>query len=295
MSLRYILLLLPVSFAIIFAVYGGKTSASSDFEAAREIVVLREIGHKLLLSAGDRSTRVLPVKKVSNNRFEIHFERELSIVPDSFVTIVTKNLRDKLFLSNYTANLVSCKRKEIVYAFATSPDSTSNIVPCLERLLPMGCYYAEIIFDIPGRSRNQFYWPIIIFAVALPIALFFLWTKFKRKEKLSGSTKQPHSNGAIQIGTYEFFYSQQHLFREGQRIELTRKESDLLFMLASHPNDVVEREVLQKKIWEDEGVIVTRSLDMFVSRLRKKLANDPGIKIVNVHKKGYKLELSMSA
>ena len=58
------------------------------------------------------------------------------------------------------------------------------------------------------------------------------------------------------------------------------------------PNEAVERSRLQKEIWEDEGVIVGRSLDMFISKLRKKLEFDPNIKIVVIRGKGYKLEIS---
>jgi DNA-binding response OmpR family regulator len=48
---------------------------------------------------------------------------------------------------------------------------------------------------------------------------------------------------------------------------------------------------LQKEVWEDEGVIVGRSLDMFISRLRKKFEKDPLVKIVNIHGKGYRLDI----
>jgi DNA-binding response OmpR family regulator len=48
---------------------------------------------------------------------------------------------------------------------------------------------------------------------------------------------------------------------------------------------------LQKEIWEDEGIIVGRSLDVFISKLRKKLENDSAVKLVNIHGKGYKLEI----
>jgi DNA-binding response OmpR family regulator len=58
------------------------------------------------------------------------------------------------------------------------------------------------------------------------------------------------------------------------------------------PNEVIERSRLQKEIWEDEGVIVGRSLDMFISKLRKKLEPDPNISIVVIRGKGYKLEIS---
>ena len=61
-------------------------------------------------------------------------------------------------------------------------------------------------------------------------------------------------------------------------------------MLLKLANTIIYREQLQKDVWENEGVIVTRSLDVFISKLRKKLEKDPAIRIVNVHGKGYKLE-----
>lgn len=75
-------------------------------------------------------------------------------------------------------------------------------------------------------------------------------------------------------------------------IDLTGTENRVLLIFASAPNEVIERTRLQKEIWEDEGVIVGRSLDMFISKLRKKLEVDPDIKIVVIRGKGYKLEIS---
>ena len=72
---------------------------------------------------------------------------------------------------------------------------------------------------------------------------------------------------------------------------LTPKESKLLHILSLSPNVVIDRSILQKEIWENEGVIVTRSLDMFISKLRKKLDKDASITIVNIHGVGYKLEI----
>ena len=54
---------------------------------------------------------------------------------------------------------------------------------------------------------------------------------------------------------------------------------------------LISRETLMQKIWINEGVITGRSLDMFVSKLRKKLSSDPELRITNVHGKGYKLEI----
>jgi len=75
-------------------------------------------------------------------------------------------------------------------------------------------------------------------------------------------------------------------------IDLTGTETRLLHIFALSPNQTIARTRLQKEIWEDEGIIVGRSLDMFISKLRKKLEFDPTIKITVIRGKGYKLEVS---
>ncbi|WP_394341510.1 winged helix-turn-helix domain-containing protein [Albibacterium indicum] len=74
-------------------------------------------------------------------------------------------------------------------------------------------------------------------------------------------------------------------------IDLTRTETRLLLIFALSPNETIERSRLQKEIWEDKGVIVGRSLDIFISKLRKKLEFDPSVQIVVVRGKGYKLQI----
>ena len=73
--------------------------------------------------------------------------------------------------------------------------------------------------------------------------------------------------------------------------ELTSKEADLLALLHASVNTTVERYVLLKNVWGDEGAYVGRTLDVFISKLRKKLEADPSIRIVNVRGIGYKLIL----
>ena len=68
------------------------------------------------------------------------------------------------------------------------------------------------------------------------------------------------------------------------------KEARLLKFLAQHKNQVVERDVIMKAIWEDDGYFVARSMDVFISKLRKYLAPDSSIAIKNVHGVGYRLE-----
>jgi DNA-binding response OmpR family regulator len=72
---------------------------------------------------------------------------------------------------------------------------------------------------------------------------------------------------------------------------LTFRENKLLLYFANHPNQVLEREEILANVWGDEGLIVGRSLDVFVSRLRKILKNDTTLQLKNIHGIGYRLEI----
>ena len=72
---------------------------------------------------------------------------------------------------------------------------------------------------------------------------------------------------------------------------MSKKECELLKILIEKPNQIVKRDELTKRVWEDHGVVVGRSLDTYISKLRKKLKADNSIKITNVHGVGHKLEI----
>ncbi|XHR93775.1 winged helix-turn-helix domain-containing protein [Mucilaginibacter sp. UC70_90] len=110
-----------------------------------------------------------------------------------------------------------------------------------------------------------------------------------RKNTVINSPAPEHG---FKMGNIIFNPARRQLQSAGMITELTLKESKLLLIFARSPNVIIERSRLQKEIWEDEGVIVGRSLDMFISKLRKKLEHDPAIKLVNIHGKGYKLEIN---
>jgi DNA-binding response OmpR family regulator len=104
----------------------------------------------------------------------------------------------------------------------------------------------------------------------------------------------PNDQGAkiFTFGSVLFNAQERQLVINKKTIDLTETETRLLLIFALSPNETVERSRLQKEIWEDKGVIVGRSLDMFISKLRKKLEFDPNINIVVIRGKGYKLEIS---
>jgi DNA-binding winged helix-turn-helix (wHTH) protein len=87
----------------------------------------------------------------------------------------------------------------------------------------------------------------------------------------------------------------QQLLVKGQEKKLTFRETKLLHYLVEHANQVLDREQILAAVWQDEGMLVGRSLDVFVSRLRKLLQDDASINIASVHSVGYRFETELSA
>ncbi len=91
------------------------------------------------------------------------------------------------------------------------------------------------------------------------------------------------------IGEFTFDVSRQTLTHEGQSQKLTTKESELLQLLCRHRNEVLERNFALKSIWIDDNYFNARSMDVYITKLRKYLKKDPAVEILNIHGKGYKL------
>ncbi len=91
------------------------------------------------------------------------------------------------------------------------------------------------------------------------------------------------------IGEFTFDTMKQLLIRGDHTIKLTTKESELLELLCSHKNEILERNFALKAIWADDNYFNARSMDVYITKLRKYLKKDPSLEILNIHGKGYKL------
>lgn len=93
----------------------------------------------------------------------------------------------------------------------------------------------------------------------------------------------------FRIGKFTFDTQKQVLVSGDSTQKLTTKESELLALLCSHVNDILERNYALKTIWVDDNYFNARSMDVYITKLRKLLKGDPSIEIINIHGKGYKL------
>ena len=260
---------------------------SESLSATRTDLALRLIGHQLLLSAGDSVSRVLPVRQLDNSTFQLEFQSSFAFVPDTLAQVVQRSLINAKLSSHYIVKVVSCNNSnQIVYGYEFL--AKQNVTtPCTGRTQPMGCYAIQIIFPdkiTNADSGNTFLWMLTISMMAL---IGFVGVRYIRKEKIGS----PIMTGEfITLGKYAFYNERRLLYHQSESIELSDKESRLLKIFASNQNEIIERDRLLKEVWEDDGVFVGRSLDVFVSKLRKKLQGDESLRIINIHGKGYKLE-----
>ena len=95
--------------------------------------------------------------------------------------------------------------------------------------------------------------------------------------------------GISKIGKFQFDLSNLTLSWENNQIKVTQREGELLHELARHKNQVVKRKMLLEKIWGKEDYFLGRSMDVFISRLRKHLSGDSNLQIENVHGVGFRL------
>lgn len=105
----------------------------------------------------------------------------------------------------------------------------------------------------------------------------------------TGGTVENENLQVFNIGIFTFDVNKQTLSFDDQKIKLTTKECDLLKLLCNNQNKILERNFALNTIWEDDNYFNARSMDVYITKLRKHLKADPTIQIINVHGKGYKL------
>lgn len=277
-----IALLLLVLISLVFFV-----NTNSDFDLSRREVLLRRIGHEILLQSGDSTSRVLPIKKIAENEYQISFEKEFSFVTDSLVNTTKRLLAKDYHVTDYVVNVINCDNSSVAYGYAISKNKKEDILACVGRKQPIACYKINIKFkpsDVVTANYKYY-----LGGLAFLLLIGFVFWKLKPKKQLP----KIDNNKLFTFGSVVFDAQKRQLEINKETIDLTATETRLLLIFASSPNETIERSRLQKEIWEDEGVIVGRSLDMFISKLRKKLELDPNINIVVVRGKGYKLEVNV--
>src|SRR5580765_8362265 len=120
-----LLLLMSISLiCVAFSIAGNE-----DFDIARREILLRRIGHEILLQSGDSVSRVLPVKKIAKNEYQVSFENAFTFQSDSLVNTTQRLLAKDPLARDYVVNVLNCGNASVAYGYAISKNKKDDIVP----------------------------------------------------------------------------------------------------------------------------------------------------------------------
>src|SRR5215212_4835209 len=170
----------------------------NEIPAKHVEVVLRDIGHQLLLSAKDSSSRVLPVKKLNGNTYQISFQSNFSFISDSLINLVQRTFQKNALANDYIVNLRNCKQNETVFAFEINSQG-GDLTPCRGRRLVVGCYVIEI--DFLKKNGFNFFW-LLLLIIPLGLAGFYVKNKLGKKEETEPIAD---TTDYIQLGNFQFY------------------------------------------------------------------------------------------
>lgn len=305
------------NFSILFFVFlllSPKGLAQYDTTSTVEqhrLVSMRLIGHSILLLSDDSVSRVLPIQRESN-RYIIQFEKAFLFNPSELYTAVDSVINLTRLASKYIVEAKKCETGEVVYSYEVDKTAELNLLTCSTRTYPKDCYtlcitildsnwpmvssdsttttlLSETITLVDTSASTSFSYFSFAAKLLLGLYLLGLIVYFIRKRR-----KASNNPNILHIGKYVFDKRSMVLSHEGVKVELSGKEADLLNVLYTAANSTIEREVILKSVWGDEGDYVGRTLDVFISKLRKRLENDANIKIINIRGVGYKLVMDGS-
>jgi DNA-binding winged helix-turn-helix (wHTH) protein len=277
------------------AIAGGQTDKESHTQVA-----MRMVGHQLMLSVGDSTSRILPIER-TDDQYLIRFESEFGFSPDSLALVVDGVIERTQVAKDYIVEVAACETDQVVYSYEVAAIADSSVLACRGRDLPRDCYYLmitivdptatvstdltepDLLSEYTSGDYNEVFKLIFLLVLVMLILLSVVLVMVKKKTE---SNADPNM---IRIGEYRFNKRNMELLFGDERIELTSKECDLLQLLCDSTNDTVERETILKMVWGDEGDYVGRTLDVFISKLRKKLEADSNVRITNIRGIGYKL------
>ncbi|MCR9286349.1 MAG: winged helix-turn-helix domain-containing protein [Bacteroidetes bacterium] len=294
---KFLFIIFIITFSVI-----AYSNTEEDISEKRIGVSMRMIGHELLKCWGDIESRVLPIEKI-DGQYKISFESEFGTDPDDLASIINAVITKTKIATHYFVVVEQCETKDVVHSFEIRNAVYPEPIACVGRSLPKDCYNLLItIFENTNSvnhllehssliaSKTDHDTPLKSSLLMIPLLFLIGFIGYFIKKK-NPADIDPN---LILIGASQFDKKNSTLSYKDKTVGLSHKEAKLLSLLHTAPNVPIEREVILQRVWGDDGDYIGRTLDVFISKLRKKLEADASVKIVNIRGVGYKLVMEVA-
>ncbi len=252
-------------------------------------VVMRMIGHEVLKAHGDTTSRVLPIQKEGNAHI-IQFDTKFTFKAAQLAGAVDMVIQERGFALDYLVEMQDCLTKSIIHSYQVSGRLDLDAIPCGVRAQPEAFYNLRLTILYDEQAGHQLpllehagMSPEIMWAMSIFLTIGLMFFAYQKRSAIAVDPN------LILIGSYQFDPQKMLLSQSDLSVTLTSKESDLLTLLYASVNATVSRDDILHQVWGDKGDYVGRTLDVFISKLRKKLEGDPNVKIANIRGVGYRL------
>ena len=271
----------------------SSSQANTNIFAEKVNLALRRTGHYLLAEAGDSSSRISAVQQPEAHTWLLQLEHSFDY--DRLPALLQESLELHGIHENYDVAVLKCSDGALELGYNFGDFKQNNSMPCGGREMQHDCYNLQLRFIQAATTKpenNMLGW--ILAAGGVLMGIFFT-TRRPSKSAPKPVVEMDNSTPAnlVSFGQSRLDMGNLVLFSGAVRHQLTYREAKLLHLFASNPNQLLERDFILQSVWGNEGIIVGRSVDVFVSRLRKMLRDDAGLKIVAVHGMGYRLEIEV--
>jgi DNA-binding winged helix-turn-helix (wHTH) protein len=267
----------------------GTLKANEILPSEKINIALRRTADGLLRLAGDSTSRIPAIVQTGAGTWEVRIEQSFSY--DQLPVLLQESFELHGILQPYDVTVKTCEDGTIDLGYNYLDFKNNKTVACRGREMPLGCHFIEVTF-IPGKLENRLWAQngAIVLLIFGSLAGFY----FLRRQKMLPDKPATSTSDWIEFGNSKIDVGNQILVCNGDRQTLTFREAKLLMFFVLNAGKLLERDYIIQQVWADEGVLVGRSVDVFVSRLRKKLSNDPSLGISVVHGVGYRLETEKS-